>query len=120
MAALSGFLDLFRLADHPGDVPSYRHFSRTPLAAAKYPDGVPSAGEVSREMALSLAKRGVAGTLRDLRALLPADPDEAWNRFTERMFAEMLLAAEEFERSWTPETRMADFPAFFAGGRMAD
>lgn len=110
--ALSGFLDLFQLADHPGDVLAYRHFAMTPLAAAKYPRGVPSAAEISREMALSFTSRGIARTLRELRALLPDDPLDAWSRFTEERFVGMLRAAEEFERLQRSGTRLADFPGF--------
>ena len=110
--ALSGFLDLMQLADHPGDAVAYRHFRMTPLAAAKYPDGVPSAAEVSREMALSFTMRGMVRTLRELRELLPADPDTAWSRFTEGRFTDMLRAAAEFEQCMSPGTRLADFAAF--------
>ena len=69
--ALSGFLDLLQLADHPGDALTYRHFRLTPLAAAKYPDGVPPAAEISREMSLSFTTRGIVRTLRALRAGKP-------------------------------------------------
>ena len=110
--ALSGFLDLVQLADHPGDVLAYRHFQLTPLAAAKYPDGVPDAAELSREMSLSLTTRGMVRTLRALRALLPDDSDLAWSRFTEGRFTDMLRAADEFERGMSPGSRFADFAAF--------
>ena len=112
--ALSGFLDLMQLADHPGDAVAYRHFRMTPLAAAKYPDGVPSAAEVSREMALSFTTRGMVRTLRALRELLPADSDQAWSQFTEGRFTDMLRAAAEFEQSMSPGTRLADFAAFLS------
>ena len=110
--ALSGFLDLVQLADHPGDALAYRHFCLTPLAAAKYPGGVPPPAEVSREMALSFTMRGIVRTLRELRAHLPPDADEAWSRFTEGRFTDMLRAAGDFERGMSPGTRLADFAAF--------
>ncbi len=110
--ALSGFLDLLQLADHPGDALTYRHFKLTPLAAAKYPDGVPAATEVSREFALLFTTRGIVRTLRELRACLPSDPAEAWSRFTEERFTDMLRAAERFELERSAGTRLADFKGF--------
>ena len=110
--ALSGFLDLMQLADHPGDALAYRHFRMTPLAAAKYPDGVPPAAETSREMALSLTTRGIVRTLRALRDVLPAEPESAWSRFTEERFTDMLRAAAEFELGMSPGSRVADFASF--------
>ena len=110
--ALSGFLDLLQLADHPGDALSYRHFRMTPLAAAKYPDGLPPASEISREMSLSFTTRGIVRTLRSLRELLAEDPDVAWSRFTEERFTDMLRAAAEFELGMSAGTRLADFAAF--------
>ena len=110
--ALSGFLDLFQLADHPGDVVTYRHFAMTPLAAAKYPDGLPSAAEISREMSLAFTSRGIARTLRELRACFPDSPDVTWSRFTEERFVDVLRSAEEFEQTQKSQTRLADFPQF--------
>ncbi len=112
--ALSGFLDLVQLADHPGDAVTYRHFCLTALAAAKYPDGVPSAAEVSREMSQAFMARGLVRTLRELRALLPADPAAAWSDFTEERFTDLLRAAATFENGLSPDTRLADFPSFLA------
>ena len=112
--ALSGFLDLLALADHPGDQLTYRHFRLTPLAAAKYPEGVPAAAEVSREFAAAFTTRGIVRTLRELRSCLPDDPEVAWSRFTEERFTAMLRAAEQFELSATPDRRLADFAAFLA------
>ena len=110
--ALSGFLDLLQLADHPGDALTYRHFCMTPLAAAKYPGGVPPAADISREMALSFTTRGIVRTLRSLRDLLPESPEDAWSRFTEERFTDMLRAAAEFELGTSPGTRLADFASF--------
>ena len=110
--ALSGFLDLVQLADHPGDMLAYRHFRMTPLAAAKYPDGVPSAAAISAEFATALTTRGLVRTFRELRALLPDEPEAAWSRFTEERFTDMLRAAAEFELSREPGTRLADFADF--------
>ena len=112
--SLSAFIDLVRLADHPGDVLSYRHFRMTPLAAAKYPSGIPPVADVSTEMAALFASRGLAGGLRLLRALLPSDPAEAWSEFTECRFSEMVCAAAEFERTMGPGTMLSDFPPFLA------
>ena len=110
--ALSGFLDLVQLADHPGDAMAYRHFRMTPLAAAKWPQGVPDATEVSREMALAFTTRGLVRTLRELRACLPAEPERAWGRFTEERFTDLLRAAAEFELGMSPGTRLSDFPDY--------
>ena len=110
--ALAGFLDLVQLADHPGDQLTYRHFRMTPLAAAKYPGGVPSATEVSREMADAFTRRGLVRTLRELRATLPEDSVQAWSRFTEERFTELLRAAAAFELARNAGTRLADFPSF--------
>ena len=110
--ALSGFLDLVQLADHPGDRLAYRHFQMTPLAAAKYPNGVPDAAAISREMATSFTTRGLVRTFRELRDKLPADPAAAWSAFTEERFTDMLRAAAEFELSREPGTRLSDFAGF--------
>ncbi len=112
--ALAGFLDLVQLADHPGDALTYRHFRLTPLARAKYPDGVPAAEVVSGEMALAFTTRGLVRTFRALRALLPADPAAAWSAFTEERFTDMLRAAAEFELGLAPGTRLADFAEYLA------
>ena len=112
--ALSGFLDLVQLADHPGDALTYRHFALTPLAAAKYPDGLPDAASISCEMARSFTMRGLVRTFRELRGLLPGDPDAAWSRFTEERFTDMLRAAAEFELSANAGTRLSDFGTFLS------
>jgi len=111
-AALSGFLDLVQLADHPADMMSYRHFRMTPLASAKYPGGVPSAAAISAEMSELFSVRGLVRTLRELRALLPEDPAEAWSVFTEERFTDMLRAAAAFEASAAPSAKISDFAAF--------
>lgn len=111
VTAFSGFLDLVQLADHPGDAPAYRHFRMTPLAAAVYPAGVPPQADVAQEMARALAARGLAGTLRDLRARLPADPERTWGAEREARFAAFLRAADDFERTRPIEARLSDFAA---------
>ena len=110
--ALTPFLDLMQLADHPGDMLTYRHFAMTALCRAKYPQGAPDAGQISREMALAFAARGIVRTLRELRALLAESPEEAWSDFTEARFTDMLRAAAEFELSVAPGTRLADFSRY--------
>lgn len=110
--ALTPFLDLMQLADHPGDMLTYRHFTMTALCRAKYPQGAPDAGQISREMALAFAARGIVRTLRELRALLAESPEEAWSDFTEARFTDMLRAAAEFELSVAPGTRLADFSRY--------
>ena len=112
--ALQGFVDLVKLADHPGYRQAYRHFASTPLAAAMYPDGVPGAEEVSRFAAQSFTAKGLVRTFRDLRARLPEDPAEAWSDFTESRFTDMLRAASEFEGGLEPATRLSDFADFLA------
>ena len=110
--ALSGFLDLVQLAEHPGDMLAWRHFKMTELARRKYPAGVPEAAEVSRDMSLLFTVRGLARALRELRALLPEDPSEAWSEFTESRFIEMLRAASDFELEREASTRLSDFAGF--------
>ena len=112
--ALQGFVDLVKLADHPGYRQAYSHFASTPLALALYPDGVPGAEEVSQFAAQSFAAKGLVRTFRDLRARLPEDPSEAWSEFTETRFTDMLRAAAEFELSLEPGTRLSDFADFLA------
>ena len=110
--ALSGFLDLLQLADHPGDMLTYRHFRLTPLAAALYPDGVPEATVLSRAMAQAFTTRGIVRTFREIRAKLPADPSAAWSVFIEERFTDMLRAAAEFELNVSAGTRLADFATY--------
>ena len=112
--ALQGFVDLVKLADHPGYQQAYNHFASTPLAAALYPDGVPLAAEVSQFAAQSFTAKGLVRTFRDLRARLPENPAEAWSEFTEARFTDMLRAAAEFELGLEPGTRLSDFAEFLA------
>lgn len=112
--ALQGFIDLVRLADHPGYTQAYRHFASTPLAAALYPGGVPEADVVSQFAAQSFAARGLVRTFRELRAHLPEIPAEAWSVFTEERFTDMLRAAAEFELGLEPGTRLSDFADYLA------
>ena len=109
--ALAGFLDLVQLAGHPGDMLTYRHFLKTPLAAlieAK------DAGELSRKMAQAFTERGLVRVFRELRVKLPADPEEAWSRYTEERYTDMLKAAAEFEIGMKAGTRLTDFPGYLA------
>ena len=112
--ALQGFIDLVRLADHPGYTQPYRHFASTPLAKAMYPDGVPSASDVSQRAARDFTTKGLVRAFREMRALLPEDPSEAWSAFTEGRFTDMLRAAAEFDMGLEPGTRLSDFPEFLA------
>ncbi len=113
--ALQGFIDLVKLADHPGYQQAYRHFASTPLAAAMYPDGVPDASAVSQRASQAFTTKGLVRAFRELRALLPEDPSEAWSVFTEERFTDMLRAAAEFELALEPGTRLSDFADFLAG-----
>ena len=112
--ALQGFIDLVKLADHPGYTQAYRHFASTPLAAALHPDGVPGADAVSRFAAQSFTAKGLVRTFRELRARLPENPAEAWSAFTEERFTDMLRAAAEFELGLEPGTRLSDFADYLA------
>ena len=112
--ALQAFIDLVKLADHPGYQQPYRHFSSTPLASAMYPDGVPEASAVSQRVAQAFTTKGLVRAFRELRALLPEEPGEAWSAFTEERFTDMLRAAAEFEMSLDPGTRLSDFADFLA------
>lgn len=110
--ALGGFLDLVALADHPGDTQSYRHFRTTPLAKAKYPEGVPPAAEVSAWAAAAFTSRGLVRVFRELRSLFPEDPEQAWSVFTEERFTDFLRAASEFELAMEPGVRLSDFASY--------
>ena len=113
--ALQSFVDLVKLADHPGYQQPYRHFCSTPLAAAMYPEGVPDAASVSQRAAQAFTAKGLVRAFRELRALLPEDPGKAWSAFTEERFTDMLRAAAEFEMSLDPGSRLSDFADFLAG-----
>ncbi len=115
--ALQGFVDLVKLADHPGYRQAYSHFASTPLAAALYPDGVPGAEAVSQFAAQAFTAKGLVRTFRDLRSRLPEDPAVAWSEFTEARFTDMLRAAAEFELTLEPGTRLSDFADFLAAKR---
>ena len=112
--ALQGFMDLVKLADHPGYAQAYRHFSSTPLAAALYPDGIPGADELSRFAAQSFTSKGLVRTFRELRSRLSEEPDAAWSEFTEERFTDMLRAAAEFELGLEPGTMLSDFADYLA------
>ena len=128
--ALAGFLDLVQLAEHPGDLLTYRHFLKTPLAelvgsgqeaASPVGGGLPlrvdiarEAGELSRRLALAFTQRGIVRVFRELRAKLPADPEAAWSRYTEERFTDMLKVAAEFEIGMKGGTRLSDFRGYLA------
>ena len=112
--ALQGFVDLVKLADHPGYQQPYNHFASTPLAKAMYPDGVPDASVVSQQAAQAFTAKGLVRAFREMRAKLPEDPEVAWSAFTEARFTDMLRAASEFELSLEPGTRLSDFADFLA------
>ena len=112
--ALQGFVDLVKLADHPGYQQPYNHFASTPLAKAMYPDGVPDASAVSQQAAQAFTAKGLVRAFREMRAKLPEDPEVAWSAFTEARFTDMLRAASEFELSLEPGTRLSDFADFLA------
>ena len=112
--ALAGLLDLFQLADHPGDQLTYRHFLLTPIAKALYPNGVPLPAKLSNELAHAFTTRGIVRVLKGVRARLPEDPAKAWSVFTEERFTDLLKAAAEFELGVSAGTRLADFPDYLA------
>ena len=112
--ALSGFMDLVALADHPGDTHAYSHFVTTPVAKARFPEGVPEVGELSVIAARAFTTRGLVRVFRELRAKLPDDPSEAWSAFTESRFTDLLRAASEFELGMEPGVRLSDFATFVA------
>lgn len=113
--ALQGFIDLVKLADHPGYQQAYRHFASTPLAKVMYPKGIPDASAVSQTASQMFTTKGLVRAFRDIRALLPEDPVNAWSVFTEERFTDMLRAATEFELLMEPGTRLSDFADFLAG-----
>ena len=60
--ALAGFIDLVQLAEHPGDMLTYRHFLKTPLAELVE---AKDAGELSRKMAEAFTARGLVRVFRE-------------------------------------------------------
>lgn len=112
--ALSPFLDVIALADHPGDARAYKHFVRSPLAAALYREEMPPAGELSAFFARAIAERGMVRVLRELRGALPDESAKAWSEFTESRFISLLRAAAEFELTRRADTRHADFYSYLA------
>ena len=114
--ALRGFLDLVQLADHPGDLQTYRHFRQTPLAAA---DGgaAGDAAAFSAELARAFTTRGLVRVFREWRARLPEDPAAAWSPGTEERFTELVRAAAEFELALEPGMKLSDFIAFVKARR---
>lgn len=115
--AIEPFLDLARIADHPGDKQSYRHFIATPLAAAMYPDGVPDESELSVALSREFTTKGMVRTFKEVRALLPEAPNLAWSDFTESRFVDMLRSAAKFELAMDSGTRLSDFIGFLGSNR---
>ena len=107
--ALAGFIDLVQLAEHPGDMLTYRHFLKTPLAELVE---AKDAGELSRKMAEAFTARGLVRVFRELRAKLPSDPERAWSRYTEERYTDMLKVAAEFEIGMKAGTRLSDFRGY--------
>lgn len=103
---LRAFTAYVKLAEHPGDMLSYRHLCMTPLGRALYPEGIPASRQVSRDALDMLTARGLGRTFQELRAKLP---DAAFDAFTEQRFADMLRSAAAFELSLEPGTRLASF-----------
>lgn len=104
--ALSGFLDLVQLADHPGDMVAWRHFALTALGRALYADGIPDAKEISCEMCALFASRGLAGGFRQIAekaGLGFSDPRVASS------FSAMLERASVFEATRGPAAKLSDF-----------
>ena len=111
---LNAFLDLVILADHPGDVKAYRHFISTPLAKAKFPDGIPAPEELSASLANEFSAKGLVRVFRAFRDCLPAKSEEAWNISIEDRFEEMLHAAGEFEILRDNSAGLSDFVSFLS------
>lgn len=105
----SAFFDFLALADHPGDVVSWRHFAMTPLAAAMYPDGVPTACEISLEASKLFAENGIAGTFVKMRRCLQSSFPDAWDEKIEQSFAKIIEASRVFESTRDSKTKLSDF-----------
>ena len=112
---LNAFLDLVIIADHPGDVKAYRHFISTPLAKAKFPDGVPAPEVLSALLASEFSAKGLVRVFRAFRDCLPAESEAAWNVSIEERFEEMLHAAGEFEILRDNSAGLSNFVAFLTG-----
>lgn len=89
--------DLLKLAEHPGDRLSYKHFTRSDLAKARYPDGVPPILKLSAEMADLLDEKGLKGFFAELNESLKFD------------LAELFAAAAAFEANLGVTERLSDF-----------
>lgn len=110
---LRGFVGLIKLAEHPSDELSYNHIAMSPLKEALWPDGMPSADELSASLLEDFAKFGIARKFGEVRERLKSVPD-SWDRFTDLRFTEMLKAAAEFEEMQDESTRLSDFGEFLA------
>lgn len=94
---LMQLFDLLKLADHPGDRLSYLHFTRSDLAKARYPEGVPPILKLSAEMADLLADKGLAGFFAELNEYLKFD------------LSALIAAAKDFEANLSVTERLSDF-----------
>ncbi|MBO4447867.1 MAG: UvrD-helicase domain-containing protein [Kiritimatiellae bacterium] len=115
--ALGGFLDLVELADHPGATMTWRHFMLTNVAKAAYGDRLPQPDEVSRDFSRAFTEKGLVRTFRELREAIRASMLPDWGEYVESQYVGMLKAAEEFELSMRPDTRLSDFRPFLQSRR---
>ena len=114
---LRAFTAYVQLAEHPGDKLSYNHLRTTPLGRVLYPQGLPSAEQVSQDALTMVTTRGLVRTFQELRAKLSATSFDA---FTEQRFADMLRAAAAFELSLEPGTRLASFVDYLMAEKLRD
>jgi len=75
---------------------------------------VPEASAVSSEFAQAFSAKGLVRVFRELRALLPKSPEEAWSESVESRFTDMVRSAAQFELRMEPGMRMSDFAEYLS------
>ena len=108
---LSAMTELARMAEHAADEYAYARICSSPLGAALYPNGVPSAAEMSAQLLADFTRMGLVRKFRDVREALKAIPG-TWNDFTEARFEDFIKCVAEFEASRDATMRLSDFSSY--------
>lgn len=116
---ISAMTELVQLAEHPNDDLAYAHLRHSPVAAALYPDGFPSADSLSAALLEAFTKRGMVRLFREVREALKKIPD-SWNAFTESRFEDFIKCAAEFEENRDATMRLSDFIAYLSHKKRRD
>lgn len=116
---LAAMADLVKLAEHADDELAYHHILHSPLTAALYPEGVPSASAMSAQLLADFTVLGMTRKFREVREALKSVPD-SWNAFTESRFEDFIKCAAEFEEMRDPSMRLSDFVDFLSHKKRRD